>query len=1107
MIQADGPLPPCTPLRLPSVMGASLREIVDAHGPSRSVAFYVTVNGEPVLREGWDLVPAPSDLVEAVVVPRGGDDSKSVLGIVALIALSAFAPWAGGLVAGALGASSTGLVAGLAGAAILAGGGILINTLLAPKPASVANADLAASPTYTANPSGNQARLYQTIPVQFGEHIMVPDYVSDPYQEFEGNDQYLFLLFGRGLGRSAPKDVRIGETVIWTYDGGYTGAIDDVEIAFYDPGEQIDLFPVQVETSSEVGSQLLEQGNTVGPYAAVPSGETAQKLAVDILLPEGLYRLRDDGGKQSATVQFHFQYREIDDLGAAVGSWQTLVNKTLTLTTPTPQRFSYPVDVPAGRYEVKADRLNSWTDGDQTLDRLEWNGLRAYLNGPQSFADLSTMAVKVKVNDQLTSQSSQDFKLVQCRILPVWNGSAWVEEETRSITWAAVDIARNSVYGAGQLDSKIDFSTFMTYDTLWTSRGDTFDGIFDTRVTRFDAINTVLGAGRASVRFVGDQISMVRDEQRSLPSQVFTDRNIVRGSLEVDYDLHETDSADDVIVEYMDASSWTLEEVRCTIAQSSSEAPARVRMQGPTSRDQAWQEGIHLAADNYFRREKATFRTELEGRLVMRGDLIRLQSDMPQTWGRSGVVRAYSGLNVTLDREPETDPANTYIRFRQKNGEEWGPCKITWTAGSSTVTLDSADYSAAEAAFGALAPHLEDNGGEAPVYLLGEGVDFAFNAIVLGMVPEGKRVRLEVVRDDPSVYLADDGLTVPGYPVGTLLPPSSGVPVIVSMTVTRDISVTESFLNVAALAGSGASSFVIQISYDQETWTTAYEGSLPDTSFPVLRDALWVRMQAIGEQPGPFKVEAVAAAPDEIRLPDGATVPSARAIYDDVRGTIPAADLLSDLDAASTLPRAIRDSLLDPSLGGEAGNSVLQQLELASENLLLSVLEQEDTRAGLASAYASIIRIEQAQAEGEEALATAITALSTTVGGNTASVTELITSVNGLEAQYVLSVSAGGAVGGFTVTGLQKADGTGQIDFGIAADRLYVVDPDDTDTAVAPFVFENGTLYVNDLVAVSITADTLSSITANLGTVTAGKMQSSDGKFVVDLDNKRITIE
>lgn len=1201
------PYVPCTTVPLPVTMGATLGDLAQAYGPPKSVAFFVTVNGEPVLRGDWSLVPAQGDVVEAVILPRGGGDGKSILGLIAMIALSAFAPWAGGLIAGALGASSTGIIAGLAGAAILAGGGILINTLLAPKAAGAAAAALEASPTYSASAAGNQARLYGMIPIQYGEHIMVPDYVSDPFQEFRGNDQYLHLLFGRGLGKSAPKSVRVGQTVVWTKDGGYTGAIEDLEIAFYDPGETVTLFPVQVETSSEVSGQLMDQSTVLGPFAAVPAGQTAQKLGVDVYLSQGLYTLNNDGSQSAASVQFRFSYRQIDDLGNALGDWVVLSEQTLTLATPTPQRFSYSADVPAGRYEVKAERLNPVSASDRVFDRLEWGGLRAYLDGPQSFPDLSTMAVRVRANDQLSAQSSQDFRLVQCRILPVLSGGVWIEQETRSIAWAAIDAVRNTVYGAREPDSRIDYETFLAYEALWTARGDTFDGIFDTRMTRFDVVNTILGAGRASVRFSGDQVSLVRDEQRALPTQVFTDRNIVRGSLEVTYDLQSDDSADDVIVEYMDRLSWTWQEVRCTIAASNSEAPARVRMIGPTERGHAWREGIHLAADNFFRRTKVVFSTELEGRLVQRGDLVRIQSDMPQSWGKSGTVKAFSGLQVTLDREPETDPANTYIRFRQKSGEEWGPCKITWTAGRASAVLDAEDYEAAVSVFGDLAYHLEDNGGEAPVYLLGEGVDFAFKGLVTGVIPQGKRVQLEVVGDDPAVYLADDGLSVPEYPAGTLLPPSLTAPVITDLMVQRELSVTESFVSFSAVSSGGAVTYEAEVSYDEVTWTPAYSGRLPVASFVVRRDALWVRVRAVGKLPGLWGVRALPAAPAEVRLPDGAIIRNPVSnLYSEATGAVPVDEVLEDLSGASGMARAVRDSLL--GLGGEdAANNVLQLLEQSAESQLRSVLDQERERARLDEAYANIQRVDtimtsanlafaetltvltasvagnaaqitsvsqarangdsalaaqinsltatvngntasitaanqaradgdsalsaqinslaatvnghtadlstvnQARIDGDTALAQSISSVSTTVNGHTSSISTLQTSVDGISAKYVLAVAAGGVVGGLTVTGIQKADGTGTVDIGIAANKFFIVNPTNTAQASSPFLFADGVLYVNQAVIPKLSADkidtaTLSAITANLGTVTAGRLQSADGQMVIDLDNKLIVI-
>ena len=986
---------PLVPGALPVWPGATVGELVEAFGPPASVAFIVELNGVPVLRADWGRVPALSDQVAVIVLPRGGDDGKSVLGLVAMIALAAFAPWAGGALAGALGFGGNALVAGAIGSAILAGGGILINTLLAPPPAATAADQLQASPTYTASASGNQARLFAPIPVQYGEHVMVPDYVSDPYQEFSGNDQYLHLLFGRGLGRAQVSQVRIGETVVWTDVGGYTGAIEDLEIAFYDPGEQVDLFPVQVETSGEVGSQVLADSNWIGPFAAVPAGETARRLAVDVVLPEGCYRLNDDGSQSGASVHLRFEYREIDGLGAPVGdgSWAELADETITLTTATPQRFTYALDVAPGRYEVRAQRLNAWSADDRIFDRSEWAGLRAYLDGPQVFDDLSTMAVRVRANEQLTSQSSRAFSLVQTRILPVWTGESWEEQPTRSIAWAAVDIARNAVYGAGLADARIDLAIFAAYDALWSARGDHFDGVFDTRTTRFEAINTVLGAGRASVQFIGDRVSLVRDEPRSMAAQVFTDRNILRGSLEVEYALQRSDAADDVIVEYMDRTTWKTAEVRCTIAQSTSQAPARVRLIGPTDRDHAWREGIFLAADNFFRRVKATFRSELEGRLLKRGDLVLVQSEMPQTWGEAGTVRAHAGETLTLSHEPKSDPQNTYLRLRRRDGGEWGPCKITWEPGSPVVTLDAADRAAAEAEHGLLEDHLEDTGYEAPTWLAGEGVDQVFRGILVGMVPEGTGAQIELVIDDPAVHVADQGLSVPDAPGPGHLPPSLGAPVIDAMSVHREISVTESLLTVSARHPSGAVSFRAQVSYDGETWTPVYEGSLPAFSASVRREALYVRMQAVGELPGPWRVELVAAAPEEVRIPPSAELDASGLVDAAGERARSATEIFDSADTSllEQINRIVNETM--------AGADRVDRLERTSEHSRAAYtravqLTADETRARAAAletleaeltgeidSKASVTDVNEAVASEAAARASAITQVQATLNG------------------------------------------------------------------------------------------------------------------------------
>jgi len=56
-------------------------------------------------------------------------------------------------------------------------------------------------------------------------------------------------------------------------------------------------------------------------------------------------------------------------------------------------------------------------------------------------------------------------------------------------------------------------------------------------------------------------------------------------------------------------------------------------------------------------------------------------------------------------------------------------------------------------------------------------------------------------------------------------------------------------------------------------------------------------------------------------------------------------------------------------------------------------------------------------------------------------------------------------------------------------------------------VIDGGLISANSIEANQINADDLSSITANIGTVTAGRLQSEDGLFVIDLNNKFIFIQ
>lgn len=133
------------------------------------------------------------------------------------------------------------------------------------------------------------------------------------------------------------------------------------------------------------------------------------------------------------------------------------------------------------------------------------------------------------------------------------------------------------------------------------------------------------------------------------------------------------------------------------------------------------------------------------------------------------------------------------------------------------------------------------------------------------------------------------------------------------------------------------------------------------------------------------------------------------------------------------------------------------------------------------------------EAEGQiTAQSTAITSLSTTVGGNTASITSLTESVNGLSARWGVAINtSGGPAGAVVLTGLLRNDGTTSSTFAVDVDTFVVGKVGESGSYINPFIIVDGVLYVNEAV--------IPTLSANI--ITAGVLQSANGKVVFDLDN------
>jgi hypothetical protein len=136
-----------------------------------------------------------------------------------------------------------------------------------------------------------------------------------------------------------------------------------------------------------------------------------------------------------------------------------------------------------------------------------------------------------------------------------------------------------------------------------------------------------------------------------------------------------------------------------------------------------------------------------------------------------------------------------------------------------------------------------------------------------------------------------------------------------------------------------------------------------------------------------------------------------------------------------------------------------------------------------------------------------IASVQTTLQTNISTVAETVTAIGAL---YTATVNVNGLIGGFGIYN----DGT-TVQAGFDVDEFWIGSTQDNKRK--PFIISGGVVYIDQAAIANASISlakidtanilSLSAIKANMGTITAGKMQSVDNKFIIDLDNKYIRIE
>ncbi len=693
------------------------------------------INGKATLRKDWAETLADKSVVCFITLLLGGGGGGSnPLQVVLMVALVVATIYTGGLVGAAYGA----VWGAVAAAGVSIGGSMLINAIVpTPKPSlnGMTSSSLSQSPTYSLQAQGNEARLGNPIPVIYGRHLIYPDFASQPYYKYINNEQYVYQIHCIGQGSYDVEQIRIEDTPISSFD--------EITYQIINPTESNTLFEEDVVTSAEVAGQELLKDQITGPFVLNPTESIINKIEIDVAFQRGCYYANDNGTMGNKTIGWSVEARLIDDEDTALGDWFLLGSESITSNSHNGIYQTYSYTVPNGRYEVRATRLDVKDTTSRAGHEIRWANAKGFIVSEKDYGNVTLLAVIMKATDNLSQRSSRMVNCIITRKIPTWtSANGWTSATpTRSIAWALADILKAD-YGAGLPDKNIDLEALEALDTIWTTRGDTFNGVFDSKLTVYEALNRCAKVGRAISFIQGGIVRFVRDEQRTVPVAMFSPRNIVKNSLSIQYIMPSEDTADSVCIQYFSDKTWKTSEITGSFTGSSSNKTATVELFGCTNKDQALREATYMALANRYRRRIVSFRTDLEGLIPSYGDLIAITHDMA-SWGVGGEITNKDGLTLTLSEPVHFTAGQThYIALRKKNGELSGPYEVTAGTLETEVVLSTEPDFTIEIGTTAERTH----------FAFGMADKWAVLARVTGIKPRSDKVEITAVIEDTRVH-------------------------------------------------------------------------------------------------------------------------------------------------------------------------------------------------------------------------------------------------------------------------------------------------------------------------------------------------------------------
>ena len=780
---------------------------------------HIFVDHDLIPVEKWaHTTPIEGQSVLIRVVPGSGA-LRAILTIAILVIGTVF----GGPLGGLLGLSGT--LGTAVGTALIAGGGSLLLNAIAPIRPTAGHEQERDSPNYFLDRARNAARPFGTIPVVLGRHRMVPPLGAASYTELPerrqesrmdqlGDEQYLRMLVVWGYGPLAISDLRIGETPIADFD--------DVQIETREgrAGEP----PLTLYTEDVNEQALAIELTSSGSWATRRTALAADEISVDLTLPRGLFRSDDQGKRQTLTVEFDLQYREVGtadwlrppfvetrspappmqdpnnptmylgDTGHYGGRTTTspdlethtteTSSVTLTSSRAVPLRVGYSWRAPSqGQFDVRIRRTTPDRTSEREFDALYWTALRnSTSRDPIAFGPpLARSAIVIRATDQLHG-GIDDLNGIASSYALDWDGVAWVEAETSNQASLYRHILQGPARATPAPNSLVDLGGLQRFHEYCAANGFEYNAIRDFEGSVFDVLADIASTGMASPSYADGKWGVAVDDGAQLPVQHFTPRN----SSGFRAERHFEAAPEALRIEFKNRDEgWRNDErivYRDGFDENNAEVFATISAPGITDSDHVYKFGRRHLAQILLRREAWTFSVDYEYLVAVRGDRVKLSHDVLLIGQKSARIKtvilnvAGDATGIEIDEQVRMMVGTDYgVSIRTINDSAVAAQVIT-VAGNEITSLDFS------APIPAATPILEGD-----LLSFGEFGLETVDGLLVAINPESElRGQLTVLPwSSPGVYDAETG-PIPPYQTG-LTPLPVPLPIVIE-TVRSDES-------------------------------------------------------------------------------------------------------------------------------------------------------------------------------------------------------------------------------------------------------------------------------------------------------------------------------